>query len=125
MSNIAIVTDFIAAWDAMDLERILGFMAPDIRYHNIPMEPINGVDACRAMLGPFMGMASRIEFVMVQIAENAQGAVLTERIDKFLIKGKWIELPVMGTFEFKDGKISHWRDYFDLAQFNAAMAAVG
>ena len=26
-----------------------------------------------------------------------------------------IELPVMGTFEVKDGKIVAWRDYFDLA----------
>ena len=25
-------------------------------------------------------------------------------------------LPVMGTFEVRDGKISAWRDYFDMAQ---------
>jgi limonene-1,2-epoxide hydrolase len=43
--------------------------------------------------------------------------VLTERIDKFEVGGKWIALPVMGAFELREGKISAWRDYFDLAQF--------
>ena len=41
--------------------------------------------------------------------------MLTERVDKFLVKGQWIELPVMGTFEVSDGRIRAWRDYFDLA----------
>ncbi len=31
--------------------------------------------------------------------------------------GKVIELPVMGVYEFVDGKISAWRDYFDMAPF--------
>ena len=36
---------------------------------------------------------------------------------------KTIELPVMGTFEVTaDGKISAWRDYFDLNQFMSQMA---
>lgn len=33
-----------------------------------------------------------------------------------------VELPVMGAFELSDGKISAWRDYFDMAQFQAQMA---
>jgi hypothetical protein len=31
------------------------------------------------------------------------------------------ELPVMGTFEVRDGKISAWRDYFDMNQFTTRM----
>jgi limonene-1,2-epoxide hydrolase len=34
-----------------------------------------------------------------------------------------VELPVMGTFEVKDGKIAAWRDYFDMKQFMDQMAA--
>ncbi len=66
-------------------------------------------------------MASELEFIVHHIAETSSGTVLTERVDKFLIDGKWVELPVMGTFEFRDGKISAWRDYFDLEQFNKQM----
>ena len=39
-------------------------------------------------------------------------------MDRFLLNGKKVELPVMGTFEVTpDGKISAWRDYFDMARF--------
>ena len=57
-----------------------------------------------------------------RIAESADGVGLTERTDRFLIAGKWIELPVMGAFELRDGKICAWRDYFDMAQFQRQMA---
>jgi limonene-1,2-epoxide hydrolase len=43
--------------------------------------------------------------------------VLTERVDVFTTAEKSIELPVMGAFEVRDGKIAAWRDYFDLNQF--------
>ena len=34
--------------------------------------------------------------------------------------GGRIELPVMGVFEVRDGRIAVWRDYFDLATVTAA-----
>ncbi len=30
------------------------------------------------------------------------------------MNGKKVELPVAGVFEVKDGKITAWRDYFDM-----------
>jgi limonene-1,2-epoxide hydrolase len=52
---------------------------------------------------------------MKNIAANG-GVVLTERVD--ILTGPWVhmEIWVCGTFEVKDGKITLWRDYFDLAQ---------
>ena len=47
--------------------------------------------------------------------------MLTERIDTFTMDGKKAPLPVMGTFELRDGKICAWRDYFDLAQVTAML----
>ena len=49
--------------------------------------------------------------------KDALVCMLTERVDKFEIGGKWVAIPVMGAFELEDGKIRAWRDYFDLAQF--------
>ena len=45
--------------------------------------------------------------------------VLTERTDIFTIKGKSAPLPVMGAFHVTEGKITAWRDYFDMAQVTA------
>jgi limonene-1,2-epoxide hydrolase len=40
--------------------------------------------------------------------------VVTERTDRFRFKDRWVDLPVAGVFELRDGKIALWRDYFDL-----------
>ena len=58
------------------------------------------------------------------IAEDANGVVLTERIDAFEFGDKGVALPVMGTFEIEGGKIARWRDYFDLREFENQMAAL-
>ena len=47
--------------------------------------------------------------------------VMTERVDVFTFPTATIELPVMGTFEVSDDKITAWRDYFDLNQFMSQM----
>ncbi len=123
MTNSQLVLDFIGAWEARDVEAILGMMAPDVVYHNIPMPPMTGHAAVRQFIGPFLAMSKRVEWQVHAIAETAQGVVLTERTDIFeLANGKTVTLPVMGAFEIADGKIIRWRDYFDMAQFQGQMA---
>jgi limonene-1,2-epoxide hydrolase len=75
------------------------------------------------MISGFLGMAQAMEFVVHHSAENAAaGIVMNERTDRFQIGERWVELPVMGVFELRDGRIQAWRDYFDLAQFQNGMA---
>jgi limonene-1,2-epoxide hydrolase len=120
--NTDVVLEFIKAWNTRDLERILSFLAPDCVYHNIPTDPVTGTEAIRGVLQGLVGMAAEIEWIVHSVAESADGRVLTERNDRFRLGEKWIDLPVMGTFEVTGGKISAWRDYFDMAQFTSQMA---
>ena len=122
MSNSEIVRDFIGAWNTGDMERVLSFFSDDCVYHNIPMDPVQGRDTIRAVIEGFAKPATKIDWVIREIAETPSGVVLTERIDRFQFGEKWVELPVMGTFELRAGKISAWRDYFDMAQFQGQMA---
>ena len=119
--NQAIVRDFIDAFSHNDIERVMGFFTDDCVYHNIPVPAVKGPDAIRGVLQGFMGMASEIEFVTHHIAETAAGVVLTERTDRFHMGDKWVELPVMGSFELRDGRICAWRDYFDMKQFQSQL----
>jgi len=123
--NTEIVLDFIAAWKRRDPDEIMGFFSDDCVYHNIPVEPVEGLEAVRATIAGFAGMATAIEWITHHVAENEAGVVLTERTDRFEIGGKWLEIAVMGTFELRDGKITHWRDYFDMAQFQAQLPQAG
>jgi limonene-1,2-epoxide hydrolase len=123
MSNSDITQAFIDAWGAQDVDAIVEFFTEDAVYINIPMDPPNrGKAEIRSFIEGFIGMAEKLEFVIHKQVEGADGVVMNERTDRFKINGRWVELPVMGIFEFKEGKICSWRDYFDLGQFSAQMA---
>lgn len=117
--NEQIIRDFCAVWSKLDIDAIMDFFTEDGVWHNIPMEPRAGRDNVRAAITGFMSSSTSAEFEVHHIAESSDGIVLTERTDKFTLNGKSISLPVMGTFELVGGKISKWRDYFDLQTFVA------
>jgi limonene-1,2-epoxide hydrolase len=50
-----------------------------------------------------------------------EGVVLTERVDVLTGPLLFLDLPVCGTFEVRDGQITLWRDYFDLAGAGAKL----
>ena len=114
-----IVREFCGAWSHGDLDRIMSFFADDAVYHNIPMDPEVGTEAIRTFIEGFTAMVDRIEFEILHLAVNGD-VVLTERIDTFVRAVGSVGLPVMGTFELTDGKITAWRDYFDMLQVTAA-----
>jgi limonene-1,2-epoxide hydrolase len=114
-----IVREFCDAWSRGDLDHIMSFFAEDAVYHNIPMDPVVGTEAIRTFIEGFTAMVDRIEFEILHLAVNGD-VVLTERIDTFVRAAGSIGLPVMGTFELTDGKITAWRDYFDMVQVTAA-----
>lgn len=119
-SNTQVVLDFVEAWNRRDWDAVIGALAEDVVYHNIPMQKIEGREAAAGFITAMQPEA--VNWEMISIAENGN-KVLTERVDNFDMPGnKKISLPVMGTFEIEDGLIKAWRDYFDLATFTSQMA---
>jgi limonene-1,2-epoxide hydrolase len=111
--NVETVRSFCDAFARRDPDELLGFFTEDAVYHNMPMAPVNGKTAIRSILEMFLKPATGVEFIILKIADSAD-TVLTERLDRFEMGGRTVELPVAGIFELKDGKIAAWRDYFDL-----------
>lgn len=118
---VQVVRDFCAAWPALDLDAIVAFFADDAVYHNIPTDPITGTDGIRSAIAGFTAGVDSVEFRIDHLAADGP-IVLTERMDIFSMPGKRIELPVMGTFEVHDGRITAWRDYFDMQMFLSQLA---
>jgi limonene-1,2-epoxide hydrolase len=117
-----IVRSFCAAVRRRDSAELAGYFSADAIYHNMPVDPVRGPEAIRKVLDSFLAPATNAEFEVRGIAAHGN-LVLTERIDRFVVNGKPVVLPVMGAFEVgADGKISAWRDYFDLAQFTKQLA---
>lgn len=112
-----IVTAFCDAVTKKDVERALGLLSDDVFYHNIPFEPVKGKAAVQQTLAGFLQLLGAIEIETHHQATNGN-VVLNERTDYFYPAGKGrVGLPVAGVFEVKDGKITSWRDYFDVKQF--------
>jgi limonene-1,2-epoxide hydrolase len=119
-----VVRSFCEAFARRDVDELLGFFADDAVYHNIPTAPAVGTDAIRATLELFVPSSPSIEFELLHLASNGP-VVFTERIDRMTFAGNPVELPVAGVFEVADGKITAWRDYFDMQMFLGGGAAAG
>src|SRR5690242_17312368 len=109
----AVVQEFCAAFATKDVDTISKLLADDVVYHNVGMAPAVGKEASLAMIQGFLDMSEAMHFEIHRIATSGE-TVLTERTDTFTINGAQAPIPVMGTFDLKDGVIVAWRDYFDL-----------
>ena len=116
-----VVRDLCAAFAKQDAESLRRFFTEDVVYHNIPMDPAVGIEATIAFIKGFFGMFESMVIETLNLAVRGN-VVLTERVDTFTMGQKVASLPVMGTFEIRDGKISAWRDYFDMAQITKMLS---
>ena len=121
-SGIALIHDFVDAFNRKDVDRIMTFFTDDAVYHNMPMDPVKGAAAVRQAIEAYVPSSSSIAWEVLHISQ-AGDTVLTERVDRFVIGGKSIALPVMGAFDLRGGKIAAWRDYFDLATWTRQMGS--
>lgn len=112
-----LVRDFLGSWEDRDLDVICSAFADDAVYHNVPVAPIEGIAGIRAIFQAFLDAFAEAKLDIVTLAAEP-GLVLAERVDYFTMNdGRKVVLPVNGVFEVRDGKITRFSDYFDLADF--------
>ncbi len=121
--NQQIIRDFMVTINANNIDHIMEFFDLYCFYHNVPLEPVTGTEAIREVLMSVLAVSTEVEWTVHNIAETAEGHVMTERTDAFMMNSKWFRLPVMGIFELENGKITSWRDYFDANQMVQMMTA--
>jgi len=108
------VRQFLKHMERLDYDSAVTLVSETCEYTNLPMGTVEGPAGVRAVLEPFFAPTLENEFRVLR--ESATGPVVfIERLDRHRLADKWVELPVTGVFEVHDGKITVWRDYFDLA----------
>jgi limonene-1,2-epoxide hydrolase len=115
---IRVVETFLRNLEAKDLDGAAALMSDDVVYQNVPLPADHGKAAVVRTLKSFQKVFNGFEVRIKNIAER-DGVVLTERVDILTGPLLYIDIWVCGTFEVKDGKITLWRDYFDLAECTA------
>lgn len=115
-----VVTEFIRRIESGDVDHAAELLAPDCEYDNVPMRKIHGKTAIAAGLAPMLGSCSEIDWpVLRQVADGH--TVFNERLDRFHMPHGWIEMPVAGVWEVREGLITLWRDYFDLESYRSQL----
>lgn len=108
-----VVTAFCGCWERLDADEMADYFAADATYQNGTMELAKGKDAIREVLA---GMSAAMDDLKIIVHRQVVSGsiVMNERTDLFHMFGRLCELPIVGVFEVTDGKITYWREYFDM-----------
>ena len=117
-----LVLEFMDALSSNDADRLIGYFADDTMYQNMPLPAAYGREEVHMTLAGLFTVL-RIDKIDTFYIASRDGVVFTERVDLLtaLPTGKSFELPVNGILHIRDGKITGWRDYFDLRSFEEAV----
>lgn len=118
--NATVISNFIAAWARRDPAELASYFTEDGCYHNMPIAPVRGREQVREFIEGFLSTWTETQWDIVHLVEQGD-VVIAERLDRTKTTQGDVDLPCVGVFELRDGKIAEWRDYFDLQTFMAAM----
>jgi limonene-1,2-epoxide hydrolase len=120
-----IVRKFIAAWGEGDARKLADFFADDAVVWNDGRTTVRGREAILEHFKLQLSACTDCDFEITQTAVSGS-TVFNERIDRMKVVGAPVELPVAGVFEVDDtGKVTAWRDYFDLNTVMTQVSAAG
>ncbi len=113
-SPVGVIRQFLKHMEQLDYDQALRLVSDDCEYTNPPpLGTVIGPAGVRAVLEPFFAPTLANEFKILREAE-AGSVVMLERLDRHHLADKWVELPITGVFEVREGLIAYWRDYFDV-----------
>lgn len=116
--SIAFVRQFIEACVRAEPDEFASYFCEEATWWNSPWPPIKGRAAIRETLRAGAKRMTALPWDILNIVADGD-IVMAERVDHFQIGDKRINVPCMGIFELRDGRIAAWRDYWDLKTFEA------
>ena len=87
----------------------------------MPFQPVRG----RKAIEQFIGNLRKLGRLYLGYYPNQQfkDVVFCERLDRTKSSQGDVDLPCVGVFLMREGKIYEWRDYFDANTYSRAMSA--
>ncbi|MGZ4208579.1 MAG: limonene-1,2-epoxide hydrolase family protein [Actinomycetota bacterium] len=123
--NKTIVREFLAAWSDGDARRLADYFTEDAVFQMMSREPITGREAIHEDLKNQLAWCTECAFEVKAVAEEG-ARVFTERLDRMKVAGTPLAIPVVGVFELDGaGKLTAWRDYFDMNTVMQQLSAAG
>ncbi len=111
-SQTGTVETFLNALQEQDFDTAESALAQNLVYQNVGFPTIYGRNRAMKL---FRSMPGRMGFEVKIHRIAADGAaVLTERTDALVFGPMRLQFWVCGVFEVHEGRITLWRDYFDM-----------
>lgn len=115
--GLAAIRRIVDDWPRLSVEEWQAVCTDDVEYQNMPWAGVVtvGPEGIHQVLQQFVAnYETRFEVG----ATGLDGTVgVSERVEYFTpkpgVEVEAFELPVLGVFEVRDGRVSAWRDYFD------------
>jgi limonene-1,2-epoxide hydrolase len=115
LDNVRAVETFLYAMQDEDFDTVDRLMADNIEWQNVGFPTIRGRERIVGMMRRGEGRMG-FEVKIHRIAAEGN-AVLTERTDALVFGPLRLQFWVCGVFEVHAGRITLWRDYFDMLDF--------
>lgn len=119
-------TELLGHLEAHDAAAASACFAEDGWWQNVPHPPAVGRANIEQMLGPILRRSEKVRWDVVT-SSFAEHRGWLERVDRFWIDGVEYAVRCNGVFEVHPGSglITEWRDYVDLGEWRARLAAAG
>jgi limonene-1,2-epoxide hydrolase len=117
-----VVRSLLQAFGTGERAAALAYFANGASYRvNAWNEPLVGLDAIGKDFERQAGLWTDFRHDLLTIGSN-DNVVFTERIDTVHMMGRDINIHAVGIFEIDEGgKVSNWRDYFDMKEVEAQL----
>ena len=115
-SMIDTVYEVMRAAKEQDDEAFLDCLTDDIEYHyHVGSRPLLGKEWVKKFLVKYREVTAESSWRIDHFAET-ENKLFVEGYEEYLDKrtNERIAHPYMGIFEFRDGKICKWRDYYEM-----------
>jgi limonene-1,2-epoxide hydrolase len=119
-SNEQLFLGLLHAWESGGadacIERVRELFTDDTVWVQPGLPTATGADEAIAIMRSWGAAFTTFELEVRHVA-STDDAVLVERVDIFTRDdgSTFLALPVVGVVEFRDGKITEWREYYDTA----------
>jgi limonene-1,2-epoxide hydrolase len=119
VDNAHTVEVLLSSLQDQDFDTAAAVLDDNVAYQNVGLPTIRGRARAMKLLRGMEGRA-RFEVKTHRIAVNGS-SVLTERTDVLIFGPVRLQFWVCGVFEVSDGRITLWRDYFDVWDMTKAL----
>jgi len=124
---LTVVNRFLKAQDDRDLDAMCALVADDVTYINEPHPATRDITTKALFRRAFEGSPciwaedAKLKVLRCSCDGNT---VYVERLDNFLIEGKWLQIPIFGYIVVHNGKVQYWKDYFCYKKYKEQVTAL-